>query len=218
MDFPCGGCFSGNTFPKRGEERLRSCKLSTPSQTLIFNPEASAASQLVQLEELVLEYERVARTTYPREILLSTLLRCKPSPLEEYSYLQMTETTSYSDVKEYILLYERDARNWSPSQMLRLQDGGSSGSGNRALGTVNNPPSDGGGQQDMEVNAVQEQVKGHWRGKGKSKGKGKYRKVEGKGHGWRYFGRGRGRARQAMPRVPSFASLQWHVAVSHCRV
>ena len=47
--------------------------------------------------------------------------------------------------------------------MLRLHNGGSSSSGNRALGIANNPPS-GRGQQDIEVNAVQKKE-----GKGKGK-------------------------------------------------
>ena len=68
-----------------------------------FSPDLSAASELVQLKELVLEYERASQRIYPREILLSTLLRCTDSNIKEHPYVQMTDGTTYGAVKEYIL-------------------------------------------------------------------------------------------------------------------
>ena len=70
----------------------------------------SSVAQISKLEELVKDYERCSGQTYPREILLSTLLRCIPSPLKEHIHLQLTDRTTYAQVKESVLVYERTAR------------------------------------------------------------------------------------------------------------
>ena len=153
----------------------------------------SSVAQISKLEELGKDYERCSGQTYPREILLSTLLRCIPSPLKEHIHLQLTDRTTYAQVKESVLVYERTTRSWMPTQVYQPWENGNG----QYLGTVENPPM-AGGQQAMEVNRVQDKGKG-WKGKGHNKGKGKkgYGKTFGAfgamqaGKGFR-FGRGRG--------------------------
>ena len=75
-----------------------------------FSPGVSSIAQISKLEELVKDYERCSGQSYPREILLSTLLRCIPSPLKEHIHLQLTDRTTYAQVKESVLAYERTTR------------------------------------------------------------------------------------------------------------
>ena len=143
------------------------------------------------------DYERCSGQSYPREILLSTLLRCIPSALKEHIHLQLTDRTTYAQVKESVLVYERTTRTWMPTQVYQPLENGQG----QYLAAVENAPS-GGGQQAMEVNRVEDRSKGWW--KGKSKGKGKGKKGFGKtfgafgamqaGKGFR-FGRGRGKGK-----------------------
>ena len=96
---------------------LRIYKPSTRSRSLAlmqaihsypnFSPGVSSIAQISKLEELVKDYERCSGQSYPREILVSTLLRCIPSPLKEHIHLQLTDRTTYAQVKESVLVYER---------------------------------------------------------------------------------------------------------------
>ena len=81
-----------------------------------FSPGVSSIAQISKLEELVKDCERCSGQSYPREILLSTLLRCMPSPLKEHIHLQLTDHTTYAQVKEGVLVYERTTRTWMPTQ------------------------------------------------------------------------------------------------------
>ena len=162
-----------------------------------FSPGVSSVAQISKLEELVKDYERCSGQSYPREILLSTLLRCIPSPLKEHIHLQLTDRTTYAQVKESVLVYERTTRTWMPTQVYQPLENGQG----QYLAAVENAPS-GGRQQAMEVNRVEDKGKGWW--KGKSKGRGKGKKGFGKtfgafsamhaGKGFR-FGRGRGKGK-----------------------
>ena len=161
-----------------------------------FSPGVSSIAQISKLEELVKDYERCSGQSYPREILLSTLLRCIPSPLKEHIHLQLTDRTTYAQVKESVLVYERTTRTWMPTQVYQPLENGQG----QYLAAVENAPT-GGGQQAMEVNRVEDRGKG-WKGKHKGKGKGKkgFGKTFGAfgamqaGRGFR-FGRGRGKGK-----------------------
>ena len=69
-----------------------------------FSPGVSSIAQISKLEELVKDYERCSGQSYLRETLLSTLLRCIPSPLKEHIHLQLTDRTMYAQVKESVLV------------------------------------------------------------------------------------------------------------------
>ena len=130
-----------------------------------FSPGVSSIAQISKLEELVKDYERCSGQSYPREILLSTLLRCIPSPLKEHIHLQLTDRTTYAQVKESVLVYERTTRTWMPTQVYQPLENGQG----QYLAAVENAPT-GGGQQPMEVNRVEDRGKG-WKGKHKGRGK-----------------------------------------------
>ena len=63
-----------------------------------FSPGVSSIAQISKLEELVKDYERCSGQSYPREILLSTLLRCIPSPLKEHIHLFLQPKSNRSPV------------------------------------------------------------------------------------------------------------------------
>ena len=91
---------------------------------LNFVPGVSSVAQISKLEELVRDYARCSGQIYPREILLSTLLRCIPSLLKEHIHLQLTDRTTYAQVKESVLVYERTTRSWMPTQVYQPLENG----------------------------------------------------------------------------------------------
>ena len=102
-----------------------------------FSPGVSSVAQISKLEELVKDYERCSGQSYPGEILLSTLLRCIPSPLKEHIHLQLTDRTTYAQVKESVLVYERTTRTWMLTQVYQPLENGQG----QYLAAVENAPS-----------------------------------------------------------------------------
>ena len=145
-----------------------------------FNSKLTLLESVLQYEQLVQSYETSSGATYPSDLKTATLLRCAPTRIREHLQLSLREDSSYSDVREAILAYERVTKGYSTDAILKQlsQDAGISKQGD-------------GGVQDMEVDLV---TKGKDKG---GKGKGKQHKGKGKGWwnaGWS-FGRGRGRGK-----------------------
>ena len=115
---------------------------------------------IMGMETLVQQYDSLNSKQYDRDVLLGVLMRLCPEGIRQHLTLSIGETTSYQEVRERILSYERSSRLWSVDEMLK------------PLGK-----SDPSGVAPMEVDAV---VKG--KGKGHEKGKGK--KGKGKGSSW----------------------------------
>ena len=143
-----------------------------------FNKDRSVLESILNYEQLVLEYEQASGTTYPKELMAATLIKCCQPRLREQIQLSITDTTSYVDIREKITSYERVSKAWTSEQVLKH---------------VNDQPNYASGSNDgpipMEVDRIE---KGKGKQKGKQKGRGSF------GGEWASswaFGRGRGRGR-----------------------
>ena len=99
------------------------------------------------------QYERTSKETYPSELKTATLIRCAPQKLREHLQLSLSDRSTYADVREALLAYERTSKSFSQEQILKqleIQDPGRASTDN--------------GLAPMEVDRVQD----------KGKGKGKY--------------------------------------------
>ena len=121
------------------------------------------------------QFQAISGSTYPSELKSTTLIRCCPHKLKEHLRLSITETSTYQEIREKIMNYEKVSRSWNQETILKQLHGDASGQ-------------DTGGPAPMEV----DHVKGDSKGKGKKGDKGK---VKGKDGWWNTswaFGRGRG--------------------------
>ena len=122
-----------------------------------FNKEKSMVEQVANLERLSDEYRRAAGKELSEDVLLTTLVKSLPSQLRQHVQLSMTESSTFRDVKEKIVAYEKVSTSWSRDRV--LQECGAT-----ALGSVTSYATADSGPAPMEVNVLQ-------KGKGK-KGKG----------------------------------------------
>ena len=146
----------------------------------VFGKEKSSLESILAFEQLVMQYEEASGSTYPLELMSATLIRCCQPKLREQLQLSINEESTYQEIRDKVLSFERVSKIWSTDQVLKH---------------VQETPSYTGGAADgptpMEVDRIE---KG---GKGKQKGKNKGRGFSGSEwlSSWAY-GRGRGRGRQ----------------------
>ena len=143
----------------------------------LFPKEKSSLECVLAFEQMVQQFEESSQSSYPDELKSATLIRCCHAKVREYLQLTVTDSTTYGDIREAILSYDRASKVWSQETVLR---------------SLTQGPSEQKGDQPtpMEVNRI-------YMEKGKGKEKGKYK---GKGRGaewtsaWGYLrGKGRGR-------------------------
>ena len=107
-------------------------------------------------------------------------MRCCNSKLREFLQLNIKDSSTYVEVREHIMNYERVSKSWTQEQVLKA---------------IQQDPArpDSGGPTPMEIDRVE--VKG--KGKSKSKSKGKNNSGSGWSSGAWGFGRGRGRGQDS---------------------
>ena len=134
--------------------------------------------QILAYEQLVQQFEDVSGSAYAAELKIATLVKCSHHKLREHLQLTIGEKTTYSQLKEVMLSYDKACRSWTTENVLKSLQSSTTG--------------DSSGPQPMEVDRVEN--KGKSKGKGKTKDKGK--------NWWNYgsaggsaFGRGRGRGK-----------------------
>ena len=154
--------------------RQRSLALAqTLGQYPNFPAKVSMLENILQYENLVSQYEMASGQTYPEDLRSATLIRCAPQKLRDHLQLSLTDKSTYADVREALLSYERASKSYSQEQILKhleLKDGDSRD-----------------GPTPMEVDRVE-------KGKGKHKGKG--RGGNWWNNAWSFAGRGRGAGRK----------------------
>ena len=125
-----------------------------------FTKDKTLQEQMFALERISNEYTRLSGRSVGDDVLLGTLLRCLPAHIRSHIQLVMSEASTYTQVRQYILAYETTTTTWSPQKV------------HQALGVVAAPqvPNDN-GLAPMEVDMVQSKGKGRGKGKGKEKGK-----------------------------------------------
>ena len=133
-----------------------------------FTKDKTYLEQILNLERIIDEYQKVSNEALSSNTKLSVLLRVIPQHLRQHVQLSMTETTSYDEVRERVVAFERTTSSWTPASVFKEMH------------------IDNGGPMDMEVDRIYNQ-KGKGKGKdtkgGKGKGKGKYGGKDSKGKG-----------------------------------
>eukprot|EP00435_Cladocopium_sp_Y103_P059918 s3048_g21.t1 len=143
-----------------------------------FSNKVSLISQLMKLEAAFSECEKLG-SALAEEIRSAVLLRCLVGQIKTWIQLQLTNSTTYVQIRESILSYERSTTKWSETMVLGFSN------------SSNAPDT----SAPMEV----DRIKGKSKSKGKSeqKGKGKSKndsKSKGKGEkgksSWNNSGKG----------------------------
>ena len=133
-----------------------------------FTKDKTLQEQVFALERISAEYTRVSGNAVGEDVMLGTLLRCLPQAIRNHVQLVMTDKSTYSQVRAYVLSYEITTTSWSPQ---RVQ---------QALGVTGAPHKDDQGPTPMEIDMVTDKGKGKGKSKDKGKGKGHHGK-SGKG-------------------------------------
>ena len=143
-----------------------------------FSKEKTLLEQVQMLERLGDEYRKASGSDISDDILLTTLVRALPRPVQQHIQLGMTNTTTYQEVKDRLVAYERVSSSWTCDKILTE-------CGANPVGAVTSYATGSDGPAPMEVNLVQKGKgkKGKASDKGKSKGKGSYNSGKGKGKG-----------------------------------
>ena len=146
----------------------------TLAQYPSFNSKSSMLEQIWNFEQLVGLYESSSGNVYPGDLKAATILRCSPARVREYLQLSLKEESTYSDIHEALLAYERVTKGYTSEQLLKQ--------------VQSNPDSE---ATPMEVDRIYKGGKDSGKNKGKKGGKDR-----GKGFDafpWS-FGRGRGKS------------------------
>eukprot|EP00435_Cladocopium_sp_Y103_P012540 s76_g3.t1 len=159
--------------------RQRSLALAqTLSNYPVFTNNKGIMEQILSYEQSVQQFEEVSSSTYPAELKIATLVRCSHQKLRDHLQLTIGEKTTYSQLKEVMLGYDKACRSWTSESVLKSLQ--------------HSTPADAGGPQPMEVDRIENKGKGKSKSKSKDKGK----------NWWSYgaaggesFGRGRGRGK-----------------------
>ena len=158
--------------------RQRSLALAqTLSNYPAFTNAKSIMEQILSYEQLVQQFEEASSSTYPAELKIATLVKCSGQKLREYLQLTINEHTTYPQLKETMMGYDKACRAWTPESVLKSLQGSTSSDQ---------------GPQPMEVDRIENKGKGKHKGKGKDKGKSWWNYG---GFGSGAFGRGRGKGR-----------------------
>ena len=136
------------------KERARSLAIIKQLASCQFKEGTGLHKQLVAYEEALRSYEASSGNSFPDDLMVATVVTGLKEPLRSQVQLRMRSSTTYSDIREWILQYENVNAPWSSSL---AQKGATATTGS--------------GPQPMDVDQVQA-----WKGKhgkhGKDKGKG----------------------------------------------
>ena len=70
------------------------------------------------LERLGDEYQKTTGTNISEDILQTILVRSFPKAVQKHIQLGMTNTTSYQEVRERVVAYEKVSSTWSKDRIL----------------------------------------------------------------------------------------------------
>ncbi|CAE7315730.1 unnamed protein product [Symbiodinium natans] len=100
--------------------RQRQLALMTQLNSMTFDPRKSLNEQLGKYEEVIRECERISGTTYPEDLKVSTLVSAAPSVLQVQLHMSLSSDTTYHDLKEKVLSYERSTTKWQAANGLQF--------------------------------------------------------------------------------------------------
>ena len=147
-----------------------------------FTKDRMLVEQLQTLERLGNEYYKTAAVNIAEDILLTPLVRSLPRHVQQHIQLGMDNNTTYQQVRDRVVAYERVSSSWTKDKILVECSA-------TPLGAVTSYASaSDGSPAAMEVNLLRSKGKGK-KGKGSDKGKGKQKgyagdkgKSKGKGY------------------------------------
>ena len=84
-----------------------------------FNPQKSILESILEYEQLIADFEEVSASKYPEELKSATLLRCTEQRVREFLPLSVTDSTSYSDIRETLLAHEKVTKTWSQEALMK---------------------------------------------------------------------------------------------------
>ena len=155
------------------------CLAQTLAQYPQFSGKSSMLEQILNFEQLVSQYESSSGSTYPGDLKAVTILRCSPQRIREYLQLSLKEDSTYADIREAVLAYERVTKGFSAEQIVKQVQA----------------PGDPDTSAPMEIDRIYKGGK-EQKGKGtKGDSKGRGRGAFGSGFPWGY-GRGKGKGKQ----------------------
>ena len=134
----------------------------------VFTKDKTLSEQILSLERLRSEYTRCSGQDLSDDLCLSVLVRCLPAQLRQHVQLQMQDSHTFNDIKNYALSYELTTSTWTTSKV------------HTELGVIP-APMPAGGPAPMEIDAVTAKSKGKGNFKGKFDGKSGKGKKGGKG-------------------------------------
>ena len=144
----------------------------------VFSKDKTLLEQIQVLERLGDEYHRTTGTNISEDILQTILVRSLPKAVQQHIQLGMSNTTTYQEIRERVVSYERVSSAWTKERILMECGAGS-------LGAVTSYATGDTGTGPMEVNLLQKGKgkKGKYAGKGKGQDSGKGKSSYGKGKG-----------------------------------
>ncbi|CAE7237703.1 GIP [Symbiodinium sp. CCMP2592] len=105
-----------NTFAPKSKFRglaLLNALMTLPS----FGKDRSLREHIQGLERIAEEYQRVTGHYPGEEVMLGTLVRSLPSAIKQHVQLQMTDSSNYQSIRDYVLGYEVTTTSWTPAKM-----------------------------------------------------------------------------------------------------
>ena len=100
--------------------RQRQLALMTQLNNMTFDMRKSLNEQLGKFDEVVREYERISGSTYPEDLKVSTLVNAAPGPLQVQLHMSLRADTTYNELKEKVLAYERSTAKWQAASGLQF--------------------------------------------------------------------------------------------------
>ena len=100
--------------------RQRQLALMTQLRKMTFDMKKSLNEQLGKFDEVVREYERISGSTYPEDLKVSTLVNAAPGPLQVQLQRSLRADTTYNELKEKVLAYERSTTKWQAASGLQF--------------------------------------------------------------------------------------------------
>ena len=83
-----------------------------------FKSDRTLLEQVQTLERLGDEYQKTSGNNIADDILLTTLIRALPRAVQQHIQLGMTNSTTYQEVKDKVVAYERVSSTWTREKIL----------------------------------------------------------------------------------------------------
>ena len=86
-----------------------------------FFNKSSLLQQLLKLENAFIEYDKLG-SKWADDLKVAILLRCLSGQLKTWLQLRVTEGTTYSKVREMVLMFDSSTTRWSDSMALGVEN------------------------------------------------------------------------------------------------